>query len=149
MAAVLVDNHRLVYSHDRGEPEKQRQAIQVLDGTEATGGGRLTAQVLGEFFRATTRPPAAPLSLEQAQQQVDTFIQTWPVLEMTAMVVQEAVRGVREHRLSYDDAQIWAAARLNQIAVVFSEDFTDGRTLDGVRFVVPFSKTFVRESWMG
>ena len=57
MAAVLVDTNILVYAHDRGEPAKQQQAIQLLDTLEATGEGRLTAQVLGEFFRATTKPP--------------------------------------------------------------------------------------------
>jgi predicted nucleic acid-binding protein len=149
MAPILVDTNLLVYAHDRGEPEKQQQAIRVLDALEATGDGRLTAQVLGEFFRATTRSHASMLTLEQAQQQVDNFIQTWTVMDTTAMVVQEAVRGVRMHRLSYYDAQVWAAARLNQIAIVFSEDFTDGHTVEGVRFVDPFSGAFGLEAWIG
>jgi predicted nucleic acid-binding protein len=89
------------------------------------------------------------LTLEQAQQQVDNFSQAWTVLDTTAMVVQEAVRGVRVHRLSYYDAQVWAAARLNQIAVVFSEDVTDDRTVEGVRFVDPFSDAFALEGWIG
>ncbi|MCC6191733.1 MAG: PIN domain-containing protein [Anaerolineales bacterium] len=126
-----------------------QQAFLVLDVLEATGEGRLTAQVLGEFFRATTRPIAPMLTLDQAQQQVDSFSLTWPVLDITAMVVQEAVRAVRVHRLSYYDAQVWAAARLNQIAVVFSEDFTDGRSVEGVRFVDPFAEAFSLEAWIG
>ena len=149
MAAVLVDTNILVYAHDRGEPAKQQQAIQLLDTLEATGEGRLTAQVIGEFFRATTKPSNSMLTLEQAQQQVDNFILTWTILDTTAMVVQEAVRGVLVHRLSYYDAQVWAAARLNQIAVVISEDFTDGRTVEGVRFVNPFSGAFALEAWIG
>jgi len=36
------------------------------------------------------------------------------------------------------DAQIWAAARLNQIPVVVSEDFNSGSMTEGVRFVNPF-----------
>ena len=147
MAVVLVDTNVLVYAHDRGEPAKQEQAISVLDALEVTGNGRLTAQVLGEFFRATTKPPALMLTQEQAQQQIDNFIASWTILDTTAMVVQEAVRGVRTHHLSYYDAQVWAAARLNQIGVVFSEDFAEGSTLEGVRFVNPFSDRFVREAW--
>ena len=148
MAAVLVDTNVLVYAHDRGEPEKQQRAIEVLDRLEATGDGRLTAQVIGEFFRATTKGPAPILTPDQAQQQVDNFIATWPVLDTTAMVVQEAVRGVRAHRLAYYDAQVWATARLNQIPVILTEDFTDGRTVEGVRFVDPFSASFVLETLM-
>ncbi len=149
MAVVLVDTNILVYAHDRGEPAKQEQAIRVLDALEVTGNGRLTAQVLGEFFRATTKPPALMLTSEQAQQQIDNFVASWTVLDTTAMVVQEAVRGVRTHHLSYYDAQVWAAARLNQISVVFSEDFAEGSTLEGVRFVNPFAAEFALEAWAG
>jgi len=46
------------------------------------------------------------------------------------------------HHLSYGDAQIWATAKLNQISVVFSEDFSDGRTTEGIRFTNPFSAKF-------
>ncbi len=147
MAVVLVDTNVLVYAHDRGEPAKQQQAIQVLDALGATGDGRLTAQVLGEFFRATTKPPSLMLTQEQAQAQIDNFILSWTILDTTAMVVQEAVRGVRTHRLSYYDAQVWATARLNQVSVVFSEDFADGRALDGVRFINPFADGFDLAAW--
>jgi predicted nucleic acid-binding protein len=147
MAVVLVDTNVLVYAHDRGEPAKQEQAIRVLDALEVTGDGRMTAQVLAEFFRATTKPPALMLNQEQAQQQIDNFISSWTILDTTAMVVQEAVRGVRTHHLSYYDAQVWAAARLNQVGVIFSEDFAEGSTIEGVRFVNPFSDGFVLEAW--
>jgi predicted nucleic acid-binding protein len=36
--------------------------------------------------------------------------------------VKEAGRGVRDHKLSYYDAQVWATARLNQVPVAFGED---------------------------
>ena len=149
MAVVLVDTNILVYAHDRGEPAKQEQAIRVLDALEVNGNGRLTAQVLGEFFRAITKPPALMLTQEQAQQQIDNFVASWTILDTTAMVVQEAVRGVRTHHLSYYDAQVWAAARLNQIGVVFSEDFAEGSTLEGVRFINPFAAEFALEPWAG
>ncbi|MDO9130460.1 MAG: hypothetical protein Q7U34_11395 [Anaerolineales bacterium] len=41
-----------------------------------------------------------------------------------------------------------AAALLNQIPVVFSEDFQDGQTLEGVRFANPFAGTFDAEAWV-
>jgi predicted nucleic acid-binding protein len=63
------------------------------------------------------------------------------------MIILEAVRGVRDHTLAYYDAQIWASARLNQIPVVFSEDFQDGLTLEGVRFINPFGDGFSIEDW--
>ncbi|MDP3186532.1 MAG: hypothetical protein Q8M58_14840 [Anaerolineales bacterium] len=41
-----------------------------------------------------------------------------------------------------------AAAWLNQIPIVFSEDFQDGQVLEGVRFVNPFAGTFDAEAWV-
>jgi predicted nucleic acid-binding protein len=57
-------------------------------------------------------------------------------------VVLEALRGVREHLLSYYEAQIWAVARLGQVAVILSEDFNAGTVLDGVSFTNPLEPDF-------
>ena len=37
------------------------------------------------------------------------------------------------------EAQVWAAARLEHVPVVLSEDFADGCEIEGVRFVYPFA----------
>ena len=63
------------------------------------------------------------------------------------LIVLEAARGARDYDMAYYDAQIWASARLNQVATVFSEDFSDGQTLEGVRFVNPFAAGFRLEEW--
>ncbi len=63
------------------------------------------------------------------------------------MTVLEAGRGVRDHQRSCYDAQIWATARLHQVSVVFSEDFSDGSVIEGVRFANPFAPGFVVEAW--
>ena len=57
-------------------------------------------------------------------------------------MVLEAVRGLRDHGFPYYDAQIWAAARLNQIPIVLSEDFASGSTVEGVTFIDPFAEGF-------
>ena len=45
------------------------------------------------------------------------------MIDLSPMIVLEAVRWVRDHRMAYWDAQVWATARLNQIPTVLSEDF--------------------------
>jgi predicted nucleic acid-binding protein len=57
-------------------------------------------------------------------------------------VVLETLRGVREHLLSYYDAQIWAVARFGQVGVVLSENFNAGVVLDGVSFTNPLDPAF-------
>lgn len=148
MADILIDTNVLVYAHDRGEIVKQQQAIQILETLQLAGTGHLTAQVLGEFFRVVTKSARPLLTIEQARQQLGYLARTWSVFDVTPLVVLEAVRGVQEHQLSYYDAQVWATARLNQVPVIFSEDFASGTTLEGVRFVNPFVADFVIQSWI-
>jgi predicted nucleic acid-binding protein len=40
--------------------------------------------------------------------------------------------------LSFWDALIWSAPVENNVAVIYTEDFQDGREVEGVRFVNPF-----------
>jgi len=147
MAVVLVDTNILLYAHDRGERTKQIRAIQVLRQLHLAGNGRLSVQSLGEFFRAITRGPAPRLTEEQATKQVERLARAWSILDLTPAIVLEALRGVRERDLAYWDAQLWATARLNQVPVIFSENFNPGSILDGVRFVNPFAPDFSVQTW--
>lgn len=145
---VLMDTNVLVYAYDRSEPEKQRRALKVLDRLAMSGAGAISTQVLAEFFVAITRKIVAPLSPAEAYDRVKNYLQSWTVLDVTGMIVLEAARGVRDHQFNFWDAQIWATARLNQIPVVFSEDFNVGQVTEGVRFVNPFVEDFQLEEWV-
>ncbi len=138
---VFVDTNVLVYAYDRSEPRKQVEAIEVLDQLVSSRTGVISAQVLGEFFVVVTRKIAAPLSAEQACERVRNLLQAWMVVDLTGLIVLEATRGAREHRLSYWDALIWATARLNQITTILSEDFSPNTSIEGVRVVNPFGKS--------
>ena len=141
-ARILVDTNVLVYAYDRSEPEKQNRAVEVLDRLLVTGKGVLSTQVLAEFFNTTTRKLAAPLTLEQAHARLEHYARFWPVLDVTADVILEAVRGVRAHALNFWDAQIWAVARLHGAELILSEDFNSGSTIEDVTFVNPFAVDF-------
>jgi predicted nucleic acid-binding protein len=142
---IFVDTNVLVYAYDRSEPQKQRRALEVLDRLAVSRVGVISTQVLAEFFVAVTRKIGTPLSVSEAYARVKNYLQAWTVLDLTGMIVLEATRGVREHQFNFWDAQIWAAARLNQIPVVFSEDFNVGAVTEGVHFVNPFAKDFRME----
>ena len=147
-ASILVDTNVLVYAYDRATPDKQRVAITVADALARRRIGVVSTQVLSEFFVAATRKIAQPLSVAEARRRIDVYLQTWTVLDMTGMIVLEAARGVETYQLSFWDAQIWAAARLNQIALVFSEDFNVGATIEGVHFINPFAAAFRLDDWI-
>ena len=147
MPPVMIDTNLLVYLYDNQSPGKAARARQVLAQLELTGAGRLSVQNLAEFFHVSTRKLDPPLSRADAMDQVSLFVRMWPVFDLTQMIVLEAARGARDHALPYYDAQVWATARLNQVSVIFSEDFSDGQVLEGVRFVNPFAAGFRLEDW--
>jgi predicted nucleic acid-binding protein len=147
MPPVLIDTNLLVYLYDTGSPDKAAQARRILDRLELTRSGRLSVQGLAEFLNVSTRKLDPPLSRGDALAQASLFTRMWPIFDLTPLIVLEAGRGARDHGLPYYDAQIWAAARLNQVTVVFSEDFSDGQVLEGVRFVNPFSADFQLGDW--
>ncbi len=147
MPPVLIDTNLLVYLYDTQSPAKAAQAWRVLEYLETSRSGRLSVQNLAEFIHVSTRKLDPPLSRAEALAQASLFTRMWPVFDLTPLIVLEAARGSRDHGLPYYDAQIWASARLNQVTVVFSEDFNDGQVLEGVRFVNPFSSDFQLEAW--
>ena len=138
----LVDTNVLVYAYDRAEPEKRTRAITVLRRLHDDRIGALTTQILGEFFVTVTRKIRDPLRLDQAERSLIHYARSWPVFDLTATVVTEAALGVGRHQMSYWDALIWAAAKLNGAPNVLSEDFSDGVLVDEVRFLNPFAEHF-------
>jgi predicted nucleic acid-binding protein len=144
MTTILVDTNLLVYAYDPRDEAKNERAQQVLQRLRRSRRGVMSVQSLAEFMRASQKLAMSP---DDALRIVQAFAVSWPVLNLTPAIVFEAGRGVSQHALAYYDAQIWAAARLNQIGVVFSEDFNPGLILEGVRFANPFAAEFVIEAW--
>lgn len=136
---ILVDTNILVYAYDRSEAQKQQQALLILEQLVTAKTGVISTQVLAEFFVTVTRKIQIPLSVDLAYERVGNYLRSWTVIEVNGWVVLEAVRGVRDYQFSYWDAQIWATAKLNQISVVYSEDFNIGAVIEGVQFINPFN----------
>jgi len=138
---VLIDTNVVVYEYDDTARAKQARATDVLQRLSASARGRLSTQVLGEVFRVLTAKRRPPLSSADAVAHLEVLAHTWPVYVITPTVVLEAARGVRDHRLSFWDAQLWATARLNQIPTILTED-VPGERLEGVQYLNPFAPAF-------
>jgi predicted nucleic acid-binding protein len=141
-ARYVVDTNVLVYTLDRREPDKRERARELLRRVGGDGSAALPAQVLSQFANACLKKLEPRPEPEAVRQEVERLMLAFPVLPLTGPVVLEALRGVREHLLSYYDAQIWAAARLGQVGVILSEDFNPGAILDGVSFTNPLDPNF-------
>lgn len=147
VAKILVDTNVMLYAYDRGAPTKQQRALDTMDRLVHQGMGVLTTRVLAEFYVNAIRNLEPPLTPEEAYARLQNYLLSWEVLDMTGQIVLEAARGVQSYQMSYWDAQIWASARLNQVAVILSEDFNTGTVIEGVRFVNPFADDFDLDTW--
>jgi len=139
---VITDTNILVYAADNREPDKRDRAHDVLARLAGERRGVLTAQILGEYFDAITRKAAFRQNPLSAALRIAEYRRDFAVLDTTADVIEEAARGVCVHGFAYYDAQIWATARYAGIGVVLTEDFEDGRVVEGVYFVDPFRREF-------
>jgi len=142
LTRLLIDSNVLVYRLDAREPAKRGQAHQLLLRLQPTGAADLSAQVLGEFFRVVTARLSPPVPVTDAVRLVGQLVRSFPVWPIDERVVLEAVRGVRDHHLPYWDSQLWATAKIHGCNAVLSEDFTDGRVVEGVTFHDPFAGHF-------
>ena len=137
---VLLDTNILVYLYDPLDSAKQEQAIAIVDRLIRTSIAVLSPQIMGKFFIATTRARRPLLSPSEAIDRIRNYLASCQVVDITQMITLEAVRGMETHSFGFWDAQIWATARLNQIAEVYSEDFNPGATIEGVRFTNPLKE---------
>ena len=145
MSSILLDTNVLVYAFDVRQSSLQEKAKAIILKAQETAAGCLSVQCLAEFFRVATAKMQLPA--DEMFKQVEYWQSAFPVFALTPQIVLEAARGVRDYQLSYYDAQIWASAKLNQVSVIFSEDFQDGQTLEGIRFVNPFADKFAIDAW--
>jgi predicted nucleic acid-binding protein len=138
----LIDTNILIYAHDGSDLVKQKKAIELLDALALSMRGYLSTQVLGEFFWVSTRKISPPLTFDEARAQIERFAQSFHVIDINILIILEALQGVRTHQLPFWDAQIWAAAKLNQISTILSEDFSNGAFYDGICCINPFAVGF-------
>lgn len=127
-----------MYALDTSEPERQARARKWLSYVTTHGLGLLSTQALSELASVCLhrlQPRWTPTQVSEHLLQLATAMEVLPV---TSAVVIEALRGVREHHLSFFDAQMWAQAKLNQVPYLLTEDMDTGATIDGVMIVDPF-----------
>jgi predicted nucleic acid-binding protein len=144
---ILIDTNILIYSIDPLDLVKQEQALGILEYLQTAGLGCLSVQCLSEFAAVATRRVKPPLPWANVYIEANRLAKSFRVYSLTEQIVLTAVRGARDHQLSYYDAQLWATALLNQVPVIFSEDFNSGSTLEGVRLINPFAAQFKLQDW--
>jgi len=132
----FLDTNVLVYAFDEDSPEKQKRA-QLLLERAAVGQAWISPQVLQEFYVATTRKLARPLTHEDAERAV-AGLAALPVASVDESSVLAAIARVGRLSISLWDAMIVQAAVESGCRVLLTEDMQHDQEIDGVRISNPF-----------
>jgi predicted nucleic acid-binding protein len=137
---VFLDTNVLVYLFDNDSPAKQRTAQGLLarhnDDLELT----LSTQVLQEFYVATTRKLAVPLSPQAAERAVRNFSRL-SVVTADPELVLSAIERAGQNAFSFWDALIVEAALRAGAQRLMTEDMQHGRQIGRVRIENPFERS--------
>jgi|SRR5208337_1577450 len=133
---VFVDTNILVYSQDADAGPKRDRAIAALDSLWDSGTGRVSVQVLQEFYVNATRKLPTPVSVSTAREVVSTYGE-WVRAETTVGTIIRATEIAEMAQISFWDALIVASA--DQVAAerIFSEDLNAGQTIAGIKIFNP------------
>ena len=131
------DTNILIYAVDRSDPEKQSQAHRLVKTAIENETGAISVQVLGEFFNVATRRIPNPLSVEEAEEAIQT-VAVLPVVELDWTLVRRAIDTHKEYGISYWDSLIVAAAERAGCTRIVSEDLNSGQFYCGIAVVDPF-----------
>lgn len=134
---VFVDTNVLVYLRDSTEPEKQAGAAEWMARLWETGAGRISTQVLQEYYVTVTWKLDPGLPAAEAREDV-LALRAWTPLEPGLDLLDDAWSVQDRYDFSFWDALIVAAARRLDCAVLLTEDLQDGQNLDGLVVRSPF-----------
>ena len=134
-APVFVDTNVLIYAVDVFDRRKHEAARAWRAELWKSNRGRISFQVLQEFYaKVTQKWPAAS---NDARAEVRDLLKWKPVLVDDA-VIERGWKIQDRYKLSFWDALIVAAARQASCRYLLTEDIQAGQEIEGMIVVNPF-----------
>jgi predicted nucleic acid-binding protein len=134
-APVFVDTNILIYAVDFADPRKQRAARSWLDELWNSRRGRLSFQVLQEFYAKVSQKGLS--TLDEARAEVRDLL-AWRPVSANAGLLSRAWKIQDRYQLSFWDTLVVAAAKSVGCRYLLTEDLQPGQNLGGVIVVNPF-----------
>jgi len=137
-APVFVDTDVLVYSRDLRDAAKHQRAREWVEFLWDARRGRVSRQILHEYYVTTTRKLSPGLSPEEARSDVRTLFH-WLVAIDPVVVIELAWTFQDRCSVSFWDALVLGAAQAMGCGALLTEDLPAGQDLEGIRVVNPFA----------
>lgn len=133
---VFVDTNVLVYAHDNSQVEKQAVARELLEELWESRRGRMSIQVLQEFYNVGHRK--LPNATSTDLQNVIRLYADWVKHSPSPQDVLTAIDLHQRYKMSFWDAMIMNSATVLGCDRIASEDLNTGQTINGVLIFNPF-----------
>ena len=134
---LFVDTNVLLYAADDRDIVKRDRARQWLAVCWSRRCGRLSTQVLNEFYSNARKKFSSALSAGDARAEVRRY-QLWQPWVIDHATVESAWAAESRWKLSYWDALMVAAAQQQGCTYLVTEDLQHDQMMDGVRVINPF-----------
>jgi predicted nucleic acid-binding protein len=134
----FLDTNIFVYSFDRAAAAKMRRANHLIRQAVARRKGAVSYQVVQEFFNVALRRFEVPMTAAEAEQYLATIFRPLLLVHSSQNLYAQALRLCEQHRLSWYDSLIVAAAIEAECRTLYSEDLEHGRKIGDLRIVNPF-----------
>lgn len=132
---VFVDTNVLIYAVDLADPQKQRAAQSWLDELWRNKLGRLSFQVLQEFYVKVGQKGLS--TVRDVRTEIRDLL-TWKPVPVSAGLLERSWKIQDRYQLSFWDSLIVAAAKSAFCRFLLTEDLQAGQDLDGLLVVNPF-----------
>lgn len=134
---IFIDTNIIVYAHDKSSGEKHEIAKDIMNYLWESRKGVLSVQVMQEFYVCVTKKILKPLPLKEARKILE-YLMTWDVLTNDKYITLKAIDFQEKYKISFWDSLIVQAAIEGKAYLIFSEDLSNGQTIENVRIVNPF-----------
>lgn len=135
---LALDTNVLVYAEGVDGPERQQQALAILERLPYDG-TFLPVQALGELYNVLVRK--ARRSRVEARLKILSWRDAFRLIETSVPIMLSAADLAADHQLMIWDAVILSAAADAECRLLLSEDLHDGFTWGGVSVTNPFALT--------
>ncbi|MFZ1138625.1 MAG: PIN domain-containing protein [Candidatus Sulfotelmatobacter sp.] len=132
---IFVDTNVFLYAIDEGDPKKQRAAQHWRAELWKTRRGRVSFQVLAEFYVNAVRKQST--AQNEARDEVRDLL-AWNPVVIDAALLERGWEIQDRYQLSYWDALIVAAAQAASCRYLLTEDLQGAQSLGGIEVVNPF-----------
>ncbi len=133
----FVDTNILVHYRDPGDPIKQKQSAEWLSYLWHEQLGRISFQVLNEFYVTVTQKLSPGLDIGQARLDINNLM-SWNPIVVDQNVIKKGWSIQDRYGFSWWDSLIVAAAHMANCKILLSENLQHQQNIDGLTIINPF-----------